>query len=42
VYVVGGYDGSYLQSVERLDPREGKWQLVRVGGVGGGRASGSW
>ncbi|KAI3426271.1 hypothetical protein D9Q98_008646 [Chlorella vulgaris] len=28
VYVTGGYDGSYLQSAERLDPREGKWQLI--------------
>ena len=30
MYVTGGYDGSYLQSVERLDPREGKWQLVSL------------
>ncbi|PRW44996.1 ring canal kelch-like protein isoform X2 isoform A [Chlorella sorokiniana] len=28
VYVTGGYDGSYLKSAERLDPREGKWQLI--------------
>ncbi|PSC70412.1 Kelch motif containing isoform B [Micractinium conductrix] len=28
VYVAGGYDGSYLQSAERLDPREGKWQVL--------------
>lgn len=29
IYVSGGYDGqSYLRSVERLDPREGKWMLV--------------
>ena len=30
IFVSGGYDGTqYLKSVERLDPREGKWQLVR-------------
>ncbi|KAL4448429.1 hypothetical protein ABPG75_005648 [Micractinium tetrahymenae] len=28
VYVTGGYDGSYLQTAERLDPREGKWQTI--------------
>lgn len=29
IYVSGGYDGTqYLRSVERLDPREGKWQTV--------------
>ena len=29
IFVSGGYDGTqYLRSVERLDPREGKWQLV--------------
>ena len=30
VYATGGYNGAYLQSAERLDPREGKWQEVRV------------
>ncbi len=30
IFVSGGYDGTqYLRSVERLDPREGKWQMVR-------------
>lgn len=30
IFVSGGYDGNqYLKSVERLDPREGKWKLVR-------------
>ena len=29
IFVSGGYDGTqYLRSVERLDPREGKWQMV--------------
>lgn len=29
IFVSGGYDGNqYLKSVERLDPREGKWRLV--------------
>ena len=31
LYAVGGYDGEhYLRSVERLDPRHGKWKLVRL------------
>ncbi|KAL4438238.1 hypothetical protein ABPG77_010599 [Micractinium sp. CCAP 211/92] len=28
VYITGGYDGTYLQTAERLDPREGKWQAI--------------
>ena len=30
LYVMGGFDGAYLTSVERLDPRTPAWQLVRT------------
>lgn len=31
IYAVGGFDGYfYLSSVERFDPREGKWTEVRL------------
>lgn len=29
IYITGGFDGSYLNSVEMLDPRVGRWQPVR-------------
>lgn len=40
IYAVGGFDGTaYLSSVERLDPREGKWCSVgSMAGKRGGHA----
>ena len=40
LYAVGGYDGhSYLSTVERLDPREGRWSPVgSMNGQRGGHA----